>query len=334
MDNNEKNVQETLEEETLKVIQKTGQADFLELQQAAKIFLSKVGSFSGDNRFSNFQEVVLKDIYQNMRNITEYTRVMVTYQHEFEVVLNKFLGKNLYLTYVMPNGEIIYFDEINVGEMYLKARQNRGRGNISGSVVKKMTASGIQDQRLRQDLKTSADRKKRVYQEAVTRFKKNKAENYMNYDPSKNTFYWWQVDHKTLGGWTRPIVNLGPIAEGYAEAVILEDKEVDPNNMEHALKILWENHIRKDSEGAAVKADVVLNNNEFAIKSGTFSTAMIGQYLNLALALTKINVLSVQDLKENLAIFSRKLGKKGRKIIEYLNEKTTEEVKVTIERIL
>ena len=55
------------------------------------------------------------------------------------------------------------------------------------------------------------------------------------------------------------------------------------NSLIESLKILYDNYIKKDSIPAAVKGDVVEKNGyiQYAIKQGQFSTAKIGQYINL-----------------------------------------------------
>lgn len=131
-------------------------------------------------------------------------------------------------------------------------------------------------------------------------------------------------------------MNEGPIAEGYAGAVINEDPEVSNSKMEHSLEVLWRNHIQKDSLGAAIKGDIVLDSNgkiQFAIKSGSFSTARIRQYILLAYNMLRLNYLSPEQLV-NVNTFKRLtsggLSKMADTLVEYINEKVYTEIDKTV----
>lgn len=330
MANNEQVIEQALIQETFQELQQEEAQTFFQLQTAAKIFIKNVGDYSKNDRLSNFQSLgSLLGLYTSMREDTDYTRQILAYQHEFENAINTFLSRTIYLTYVMEDGSLKYFDEADVGEIYKNAFGNRGRANISSSTMKNTESTTLLESRLQQKLKESERKKKATYLEAVARYNKNKSEKHMNYDPSKNTFYWWKVYHKTLGGMTSPIGNLGPIAEGYADAVINDDSQVNSNNLERALQALWENHIHKDSVGAAVKGDVVLdsnNNIQFAIKSGSYSTAMVGQYVRLAYNIIQFKALSADELQRFLPVLSKNVGKKSKEIIEKINEQVENEV--------
>lgn len=301
---------------------------FLQFQHASQKFLDDIEIISKE-----YQGVVSKssiknkitELYKSMREDSAYTQKMLKCQHEFETALNEFLGRVIYLTYVNEDGSINFYGDVNIGELYRQATANRGRGNISAS--KMFEANDLQE-----DIKNSIERsmanKKAVYQAAIARYRRNKGEEHMNYNISKNTFYWWAQYHKTLGGWTDPIVNEGPIVEGYAGAVINEDPEVSNSKIEHSLEVLWRNHIQKDSIGAAIKGDVVLDSNgkiQFAIKSGSFSTARIRQYILLAYNMLRLNYLSPDQLV-NVNTFkqltSGGLSKMADAFVEYINEKT------------
>lgn len=90
---------------------------------------------------------------------------------------------------------------------------------------------------------------------------------------------------------------------------------------------MWRNHIQKDSIGAAIKGDVVLDSNgkiQFAIKSGSFSTARIRQYILLAYNMLRLNYLSPEqlvDVNTFKRLTSGGLSKMADTLIEYINEK-------------
>ena len=163
---------------------------FLQFQHASQKFLDDIEIISKE-----YQGVISKssiknkitELYKSMREDSAYTQKMLTCQHEFETALNEFLGRTIYLTYVTEDGSINFYGDINIGELYRQATANRGRGNISAS--KMFEANDLQE-----DIKNSIERsmanKKAVYQAAIARYRRNKGEEHMNYDISKNTFYW------------------------------------------------------------------------------------------------------------------------------------------------
>lgn len=88
---------------------------------------------------------------------------------------------------------------------------------------------------------------------------------------------------------------------------------------------LYYNYIKgkKDSVAAAVKGDVVFNQDgsiQFAVKSGNFSTSMIGQYINLAINIHHIQEISLEDFQKGLPKLI-KLSKVADQIIKAANKK-------------
>lgn len=336
MEDNRTNIQETLTENSVREIQKIDKGDFEGLKNAANVYLNQIEILS-----TMYEETIsktrikdkLKTMYQRMRDETSYTRLMLKYQHEFETALNQFLGRTIYLTYVNQDGTLNFYDDFNIGKLYATATANRGRGNISQSKI--FDANDLQED-LRVMIQESIANKQQVYQTAIQRYHSDKDELKMNYDPSKNTFYWWKTWHKTLAGWTGPIVNEGPIAEGYADAVINEEPNINNNSIETSLEVLWNNYIGKDSIGAALKGDVVLEKDgsiQFAIKKGSFSTAMVRQYIVLAYNIRQLNQLTIEELEENFLRLT-KIGKATDQVLEDLKNKAEEEVVNTVNNML
>ena len=94
--------------------------------------------------------------------------------------------------------------------------------------------------------------------------------------------------------------------------------------MEYSLKVLYENHIQKDSVGAAIRGDVVWNENgniQFAIKEGSFSTARFGQYLNLAYNTIQIKMISANEYEKYLPKLIR-ISKVADSILTNINQKS------------
>lgn len=306
--------------------------DFKQLKVAANQFINKVEDMI--NKVHHTHQLIqnkssiknsLTIFYQLMRESTQFTREAVILQHAFETQLNNFLGRKIYLSWVNDEGHILYFDEGNIGRLYANATANRGRGNISASKIKNMMDVNDLTDALQKKLEESEKLRAHVYNLAIMRWSGNESdETIKNYNPSKKTFYWKLIDNHHISGWTKPINTKGVIAEGYAGAVINEDPNVVSSNLEYSLKVLYENHIQKDSIGAAIKGDVVWNedgNIQFAIKEGNFSTAKFGQYLNLAYNTIQINMISAIEYEKYLPKLIR-VSKTADKILLDINQKS------------
>ena len=306
--------------------------DYSALQIAALQFINKVEQMI--NKVQHTYKILnsktsikqgLTSFYRLMRQSTDFTQEALILQHTFESRLNSFLGRIIYLAWVGEDGHLIYLGDANIGQVYAQATANRGRGNVSASKMKNIDINDLDDI-LQKRLQQSENLRAHVYQVAIERWSANKNEPTKNYDPSKNTFYWKLWDHHHITGWTSPIATKGIIAEGYAGAVINEDPDVVSSNLEYALKNLYNNHIQKDSIGAAIKGDITLNDNgniQFAIKEGSFSTARFGQYLNLAYNIQQTPQLTVQEFQELLPKLV-KITKATERIIADMDKKAEE----------
>ena len=302
MASNDIMVEETIIQATSNGVFKVHEGDYNQLRQAANLFLQEVNKISQINHnilSCNSIKEQIKEIYNKMRDAESNTQKALQLQHIFETQINDFMGRTIYLTYVDRQGNLNIYDDANIGKLYSMATVNKGRGNISAS---KMFDAMDVNADLKQKLENSIKNKAGVFRQAVSRWESDKNQLTKDYDPSKNTFYWRLYDYH-ISGWTNPIATRGIIAEGYAGAVINEDFEVDNNTMEYSLKALYEKHIDKDSIGGAIKGDVVLKDDgqiQFAIKSGSFSTAMFGQYVRLAYNILQIQQLTPQQFENAL----------------------------------
>ena len=336
MDKVDKIIRESVEQETIDSIHKVDTEDFIKLRAAATNFLQQINILSDMNK-RTLTKSSLKDkmtyIYKMMREETSFTRQILQYQHQFEKELNEFLQRKIYLTYVNKDGTLNVYDDAGIGELYKTATANKGRGNISQSNIVDME---MVEEALQRQIRLSAAMRKEVYTTAIERYSNNDNEVYMNYKPSERTFYWWKTYHKVLGGWTDPIVNKGPIAEGYVGAVINEDPDVTNADIESALAALWNNHISKDSVGAAIKGDVVMDshgNIQFAVKTGSFSTAKIGQYIRLAYNILQLKQLTQEELKQYLPKLIN-FSKISQSIIDNINNKVEDTVDNEIDKAI
>lgn len=341
----QKVVEEILQQETIKRLSEEEGLNFLDLKNAANNFLLSIIDIYNAQINKTHKEKIserlfqiksnIKSIYSEMRADTDFTRKILEIQHIFENQLNQYLQRTIYLTYVDEQGNLIAYDEAETGKIYTKATANFGRGNIGASILKDFIKT--QEQNINLDLAKNVSKRQKVYLEAVNRWESNKNETNKEYNPSKNTFYWKKAKDKIIG-WTGPISSRGVIAEGYAGAVINEDPDISNSKLEVSLKYLWEKHIQKDSIPAAIKGDIVLNSSngaiQFAIKEGSFSTAKIGQYINLA---HNIQKLSNETLKQDFYLALPKLlstGRTSQKIVDILNQKTEDTAFLLIKEYL
>lgn len=329
MANNEQIVEQVLINNTAKEIEKIDKGDYQALRIEAQNFLDQVMLIANmANRAINQNSLksTLSYIASSMRQVQSFTIRTLALQHSFEQRLNEFMGRTIYLTYVRNDGSFYFYDDANIGKLYQQATANKGRGNISAN---KIFEANDLETNLQNKIQASMQKRMGVYQEAISRWASNGDENVKNYNPSNKTFYWRLYDNHHISGWTDPISTKGVIAEGYAGAVINEDESVVSSNIEFSLKNLWENHIGKDSIGATIKGDVIWNENgniQFAIKEGSFSTAMFGQYARLAYNITQIPTLTLGEF-ENALPKLVKFNKASQQLVESLRQSAEEEIK-------
>lgn len=334
MQSNEQVVYNSIIENTPPDLVKVDEGDFIQLKNAAEIFIQKVEDMI--NRMKHTEMTIngstikkgIQDFYKFMRQSSTFTQEALVLQHTFETQLNGFLGRTIYLTWVSDDGHMLFFDNANIGKVYANVTANRGRGNISASKMKQIGDINDLEDTLQKKIQQSQQLRSHVYQVAVARWSSNSNEGVKAYNPSNKTFYWRLHDNYHITGWTDPISSKGVIAQGYAGAVINEDPNVISSNLQNSLKVLYENHIQKDSLGAAVKGDVVLDSNghiQFAVKEGSFSTARFGQYLNLAYNTLQIKQISVEEYKQYLPKLVR-VSKVANNIIRDINLKVEQEV--------
>lgn len=329
-------VQEIVKNNTVETIaEQESKTTFIHLQKAANTFLNELALLSNTPSHGSLLQKLqttsdmINTLYGDMRASSSYTQQVLHLQHQFENELNKFLNRTIYLTYVGEEGEIIAYDNVAVGQIYKQATANLGRGNISAKTLNSVLNTDKQVQDINETLRKSVAKRKQVYLTAVKRWESNSNEGNKKYNPSLHTFYWRLFNNNQITGWTEKITSRGIIAEGYAEAVINNSENVINSAMETSLFNLWHNYIKKDSVPAAVKGDVVLKDDgsiQFAIKEGQFSTAKVGQYINLAYNILQ---LSSDTTRQNFALGLPKLlsvSKTSDKIVNIINKNAEDTV--------
>ena len=334
-------IEKIVTEITTKAVLEEETEAFNELKLASEKFLKEIQTASylssTDDLITQMTTMQGKVsvFYSNMRNVydSDYTRKVLKLQHEYENALNKFFEREIYLTYVDENGNIIAYGDEAIGKVYEKATRNAGRGNLNKKALEDVTNFNSEMDEINRKLAKSAEARRNVYLTAIYRWefyehngeKEVKTANY----PNENYFhrYYWQKTNNSYGE-SKRISSRGVIAEAYADAVINENKSL-LGNLEGdsgALSAL-NNLIEKDNIPASLKGDIVLDSNnkiQFAVKEGNFSTAMIGQYINIAYNITKI----IATNKTELILALPKLVKNNNiadGIVNAINNKGVEE---------
>lgn len=259
---------------------------FDNLKQAAKTFLSSVTQI-----YSNF----IKDNNINLNKAfwsLEYkdhkmAQQLAIAKFNFSNVLDEYLQRKIILTYVDRHGKITLYTE--EGEKYIlkNVYYSTGRENFRAGSFKEEGAEAIQEgesnilEKLNKLIQASANSKQKVYETAIQRWEEIKEKD------QKLSKYYWKSDVNKRRLYTRTFFSRGEISEGYVNAVVQEDKNIQNGSIEKGLKVLYQNYIKgkKDNIKAIVKGDVKVDKQgkiSLAVKSFSASTAMIGQYLTVA----------------------------------------------------
>ena len=315
--------------------------DAVGLRQAAMNFLEGVNAVVYANQEILNKELSnthsLKDIYMLMRDSTKITQHSIGLQYLFEANLNKFLGREIFLLYVTDDGTMLYADELIASNIYQLASKNK---NKEGGATGRGGTINIGQRRLdylkehppeivrkyRNMLKTREQFYKGIKDEVLKRWNNNhNSKNWaVQEDPSHSDTFYWIKGIKENGSkewsWSAQI-NRGHIYETYA-SLIWQNKQkiqLDPKN-ETDIGKYWEYmkaHNLNNVSGI-VQGDVsfFLNPNiQFAVKSGQFSTAAIGTYLDVATQLVSqnfnITAQNVQNLLKNVQAYQNKVLEYG-----------------------
>ena len=285
-----------------------------QLKEAAAYFIEKVnqnyemaiqheGLLEDSSSFTNGRQI----LYDYMRQSTNFTREITELQHYFEAQLDNFLGRVIYFTWVDQNsGNILYLDQVETKEVYKKATKDVGSGALTGgnvrSTIRSHTVNGNNidittintstqskmEAELKRKLRQSQIKRQYVYLTAISRFK----------DPRNGDRFWWKPSGQRHRGWSRKFNGTGRIAEGYVNAVVNEDPNVqassEGNALEVSLKFLHD-LIEIESIPGIVKGDIVMDSNgniQFAVKTGQgFNAAKFGPAYILATEILYNNAL-------------------------------------------
>lgn len=280
--------------------------DYDTLRAKAISFVTKIRSKQeGFLHGSNFKQMYSAFALElGKADNKDFMRECFVEAEKLEQAVNDFLGREILFTYVNPEGEILFYDDQILLDMYgrlgssgvLKRKATREEyGNAKGKIpvkradaVQKFEDRFLEEMRLR--VQEAVGKKAIVYQEALARHDDQNKNYKKEHEDMKLTFYWW-VSKKKLHwyeGTAHPAksYNKGRIAEAYVENIINNKYGFNTRltNLETSLKYLFYS-IDLDNVPAILKGDVQVDdfgNLHLQIKSGSASTAAIGQYIALA----------------------------------------------------
>ena len=271
----------------------------------------------------------LAEVKYQMSRSTEVTRQLSSLQYAFEGAINKFLGRKILLLFIEEDGTMLYKSEFAARAVYARATKNSGRGDISLSKEIKSTFTDFPKQ-VSDKMKEIIQERTRLYQpvreEVINRWEQNHQSNNPWVKGNKDlldTFYWLNGTNSggKQWGWSKKM-NRGRIFEAYAN-LIWEQKEVKnfSSDKEEATKQYWEfmsSHNLIDGVPAITKGDVTAwfdSNLQFAVKSGTFHTAAISNYLTTAYEIyyghMEINKDTVLTLLDNIHLYTNTIKDYG-----------------------
>lgn len=320
---NQQVVEESIKKELVPEAIKVTEGDIDQIKKAAFYFTTEVQRIYEDairnlgliqrQSFRNGRQI----LYNYMRQNANFTRDILQLQHYFEAQLDNFLGRTIYFTWVdKRSGNILYLDEVETGQVYGKASRashGSGVGSIKGTAVMSTvrahsseninitqiitSATNTMEQTLRQKLQDSQRKRKFVYLNAVLRTNQ----------PRSGNRFWWRPSNQRRRTYTIPFNGTGRIAQGYVDAVVNEDSNVEAYSegdaLENSLKYLYLNHIEIENIEGIIKGDVVMQSNgniQFAVKTGDFNTASFGPAYILATQIQRGNFLDKKDLQNKL----------------------------------
>lgn len=320
-------VQEAIKKVTAQALSKNEKIFTKQIKNAAENFLTNIQYAENQYREIIAQQRCknkIQKLYQTMKEENNFLQMVLSAQHIFQSELNEAMGKIVYLAYILPSGSINFYDQAAVGEIYKTATGNIGRGNINPSFLQKVTESNILENDVKQAINRSIENKHQVYESAIARYDWTSTWNHD--EKRKKTVFWYDQ----AINYSQNYANKGPIAEGYASAIIDDDPSFNNSNLENSIQMLVNNYINVNSKGAAISQDIIAGNYQFAIKSGKFSTARVWQYIALAKNINKIEVNISLDKFEEILPKITQISKTANGILNEINKYAQREAKEEI----
>lgn len=315
-------------------------------EESLRAFFSKKENLSlllTNNRKESKEQKVINDVLKHI--------------HKFELALDKFLNRKVQLVWVDEQGNLLVATEDGYNELLSTATVDSSniRGKMAENAMsnlEKYNNNKYIDNKVLKEFEQSINNRREFYQLAIKRYEASTIEGTeIKKEPKKN-FYWKKDDNEDpkpkneeyyiIGNYvlSKKINNKGRIAEAYVESVINEYEEnenVEEDNwLRHLNSLIYEDNVSAILRGDVIKKIIDGNTGDskleqhFAVKSGSWSTAGIKQYLLLAERL--------KDFKEDVQIspslfrvglpmlLTAKKDEKVEKIKSYIVKDAAEEV--------
>lgn len=246
-----------------------------------------------DNRKESKQQKVINDVLK--------------YIHDFELALDQFLNRKVQLVWVDEQGNLLVATEDEYNKLLSTATATQDiRGRITENAMKTLKEldkhNNTYIDKALKEFEQSINNRRGFYQLALKRYEANTIEETGEKKPQQY-FYWKrdkEKDHVSKTGdhfirknyvLSKKINNKGRMAEAYVESIINDDKNeyLEVNNwLRHLNSLIYEDNVSAILRGDIIKKIINENTGElkleqhFAVKSGTWDTAGIRQYLLLA----------------------------------------------------
>ena len=383
---NKQHIKDNLVENALKALCKEENPILKDLLIQADKLVNKVDQYSKNElqiidelkkKSTISQKVLLLDRYSQTHNNITLDEIYQEIYKELQIFqqrLDTFLNRRILLSYVDKKGHVYARDEQFSADLYSQVTARHGEKGGSaqltvGKFFNTIPQQNAEMDQLNRSLARSADQKRVIYEILLKR--RNSESKHLHKEKGATNYhfgfyYYNKNDINFLG----PIHSNGNIAEGYAEAVINDDKRINSFNSkinkystsyqgagnERKVYLLYQNYVQSKSSNNIkdiVKGDIVPTPNanpdegfqklikkynlQFAIKSGgLFSLERFGQYYifaeNLLLLYGLDKKLTPKDLLKNNSILIEKLA--SRELINSIYKDSIEYSKENISILL
>ena len=348
--NNETVVKDTLLDFTSTVFFNQEEGNFNQLRRNASFFLKKIENLEHKELSMSLKDWAGSFVNNNITRNKDISEIMF-FLSTFQTQINLFLGRTIYLTYVCSDGNIKLFDQFETRRIYAHmhpTKDGRGTQYTNDNLRSFQENVGLS---INQKIQFSLKNKKRVYTEALRRFRKKPRDYYktktnrekfggMQYKDTpenKNTFYFylWDTNHIHWGHKT----SRGAIGEAYVDAVVNEDESITNADVEWSLlrlDIRLQRENKMNSIGGIIKGDIKLKNQErgdiqFAVKSmGIFSAPSVRQYIAFAYNILLFRNLTKKEVEDNIKDLSNIKGN-SLKLLQNIKDYSQDYAKKRIE---
>lgn len=277
-------------------------------EESLRAFFSKKENLSlllTNNRKESKEQKIINDVLKHI--------------HKFELALDKFLNRKVQLVWVDEQGNLLVATEDGYNELLSTATVDSSniRGKMAENAMsnlEKYNNNNYIDNKVLEEFNDSIDNRKGFYRLAIERYEATTIKEARGKKPQKpQKHFYWKIDTNIDDPESKNIIenyvlskkinNKGRMAEAYVESVINDDKdkylEVD-NWLRHLNSLIYEDNVSAILRGDVIRKIINENTGDskleqgrdtreqhFAVKSGSWSTAGIRQYLLLAERLLK-----------------------------------------------